>query len=264
MALCSIDPNQFNKLFMLPSTLTLKNITSTNIKTACSTCSLSELCLPVGLTPQEVASLDKLVTNQRKLKRGEHLHHIGLDFHSLFTVRIGYFKTYVLERDGREQVTGFHMAGEVLGLEAISTDVHKCNAVALEDSEVCEVPFARLEEFSHSVPSLMHHFHKMMSREIVRDHGLLLLLGSMKAEERLATFLLNLSHRFAMRGYSATEFLLRMTREEIGSYLGMKLETVSRTFSKLQEQGLIEINSKQVKLRDIEALRRMIGHHACD
>jgi len=241
-----------------------KKINLSHIKTACSTCSLRELCLPVGLDAHEIEALDQLVNRQRKIVRGELLHHAGLNFQSLYAIRSGFLKTYVLQEDGREQVTGFHMTGEMLGLDAISTDKHTCNAIALEDSEVCEVPFSRLEEISRTIPSLMHHFHKIMSREIVRDHGVMLLLGSMKAEERLATFLLNLSQRFAQRGYSATEFNLRMTREEIGSYMGLKLETVSRTFSKLQDDGLMNVNNKHIELRDLDGLRRMIGRPSCD
>lgn len=242
----------------------LKDLNLPRIKTACSACSLREMCLPVGLNQQEIETLDHLVYQRKGIKRGEHLHHAGLDFQSLYAIRSGFLKTYVLQEDGREQVTGFHMTGEMLGLDAISTDAHTCNAIALEDSEVCEVPFARLEEISRTIPSLMHHFHKIMSREIVRDHGVMLLLGNMKAEERLATFLLNLSQRFTQRGYSATEFNLRMTREEIGSYLGLKLETVSRTFSKLQEAGLINVNNKHIELRDIAGLRHMIGSPSCN
>jgi len=242
----------------------LKDLNLPRIKTACSTCSLRELCLPVALYPREIEALDQLFNRRRKIVRGEHLHHAGLEFQSLYAIRSGFLKTYVLQEDGHEQVTGFHMTGEMLGLDAISTDAHTCNAVALEDSEVCEVPFARLEEISRAIPSLMRHFHKMMSRDIVRDHGVMMLLGNMKAEERLATFLLNLSQRFAQRSYSATEFNLRMTREEIGSYLGLKLETVSRTFSKLQEAGLINVNNKHIELRDLGGLRRTIGSASCD
>ena len=152
-------------------------------------------------------------------------------------MRSGFFKTTLVMEDGRDQVTGFHMAGDMLGMDGIGPDQHSCNAVALEDSEVCVIPFGRLEELSREIDVLQQHFHKVMSREIVREHGVMLLLGSMRAEERLAAFLLNLSQRFTSRGYSPSEFNLRMTREEIGSYLGLKLETVSRVFSKFQEDG---------------------------
>ena len=230
------------------------------IKAACSTCSLRELCLPLGLNSEEFESLDKLVKQRRKIKRGDYLHRTGLRFSSLYAIRNGFFKTYLLHEDGREQVTGFHMTGELLGLDAISSDVHTCNAIALEDSEVCEMPFAKLEEISRAVPVVMRNFHKIMSREIVRDHGVMLLLGNMNAEERLAVFLLNLSHRFAARGLSPNDFKLRMTREEIGAYLGLKLETISRTFSKFQEEGLMEVSNKHIQLLKLDALKKVVGN----
>ncbi len=234
-----------------------------HIKSSCATCSLRELCLPVGLNEQEIQVLGDVVSHKRKIQRGGYLHRTGLKFQSLFAIRSGFLKTCVLEEDGRQQVTGFHMTGELLGLDAISTEMHTCDAVALENSEVCEIPFTKLEEISRVIPSLMHHFHKIMSREIVRDHGVMLLLGSMKAEERLATFLLNLSRRFLMRGYSEFNFNLRMTREEIGSYLGLTLETVSRAFSKLQNENIITVDNKHIKINDIARLRMKMGSSSC-
>src|SRR5512134_539651 len=236
---------------------------SVHLKSVCSSCSLRELCLPIGLSPRDMDELEGLVYQRRTCRRGEHLYRAGVPFQSLFAIRSGFFKTYVIYEDGREQVTGFSMMGEMMGLDGISADAHSCNAVALEDSEICEVPFAELEELSRDLPSLQHHLHKMMSREIVRDHGVMLLLGSMKAEERLATFLLNLSQRFQARGYSPDSFHLRMTREEIGSYLGLKLETVSRIFSKFHEDGLITVQNKFTELTDSAGLQRVIGQTGC-
>ena len=229
------------------------------LKTACSTCSLRELCLPVGLNHEEVSKLDELVFLRRTVKRGDYLFRAGDPFDSLYAARTGFFKTKLLLEDGREQVTGFHMAGELMGLDGIGPERHTCDAVALEDSEVCVIPFQRLEGLSREMEALQHHFHKVMSREIVREHGVMMLLGSMRAEERLAAFLLNLSQRLSTRGYSAQEFNLRMTREEIGSYLGLKLETVSRVFSKFQEQGLIAVQQKNIRILDTAQLREMIG-----
>jgi len=167
-------------------------------------------------------------------------------------------KSCVLHDDGREQVAGFHMAGDLLGLDAIGSGNHTCDTLALEDTEVREIPFASLEQLSREMPSLQHQLHRIMSREIVRDHGVMLLLGSMSAGERLAAFLLNLSQRFAARGYSPSEFRLRMTREEMGSYLGLKLETVSRTLSSFQERGLIEVRQKQVRIVDFSGLKALL------
>ncbi len=233
------------------------------LKTACSSCSLRELCLPVGLSDDEMEKLDHLVFTRRPVKRGEYLFRAGEPFDSLYAARTGFFKTKLLLEDGREQVTGFHMAGELMGMDGIGTERHPCDAVALEDSEVCVIPFERLEGLSREMEALQHHFHKVMSREIVREHGVMMLLGSMRAEERLATFLLNLSQRLHSRGYSPTEFNLRMTREEIGSYLGLKLETVSRVFSKFQEEGLIAVQQKHIHITDTNGLRVLVGRSPC-
>ncbi len=229
------------------------------IRTACSTCSLQELCLPAGLDPAEMEQVDQVVKQRRRIKRGEYLYRSGAPLESLFAVRSGFLKSCVVYEDGREQVTGFHMMGEVVGLDAISQEKHTCDTIALEDTELCEIPFSRLEELTRDIPPLQRHFHRIMSREIVRDHGVMLLLGSMRAEERLATFLINLSQRFATRGYSAQEFHLRMTREEIGSYLGLTLETISRIFSRFQDEGLIEVNNRHIRMRDVERLCGLVG-----
>ena len=235
-------------------------ITVEGLKTACSQCNLQELCLPFGMSDGDIDQLDALVGARRKVKRHQHLYRVGDAFESIYAVRTGSFKTDVLLEDGREQVTGFQMSGEILGLDGISTDTHTCNAVALEDSDVCIIPFANLETLSREVESLQHQFHKVMSREIVRDHGVMMLLGSMRAEERLAAFLINMSQRFTARGFSAAEFHLRMTREGIGSYLGLKLETVSRAFSRFQENGLIAVQQKHIRIRDIDGLKALLSH----
>ena len=236
-------------------------VTVVEIKTACSQCNLRELCLPFGLDPGEVNQLDELVGSRRKIKRQQHLYRSGDTFEAIYAIRAGSFKTDVILEDGRDQVTGFQMTGEVLGLDGISTEQHSCNAIALEDSEVCVIPFSRLEELSRQVESLQHQFRKIMSREIVRDHGVMMLLGSMRAEERLAAFLLNMSQRFTARGFSPSEFHLRMTRDEIGSYLGLKLETVSRAFSRFQDEGLVAVQQKHIRILDTPGLKRILNHH---
>jgi CRP/FNR family transcriptional regulator len=229
------------------------------LKTVCSSCSLRELCLPMGLSREEIEQLDKLVYTRRRVKRGENLYRAGDEFNSLYAIRSGFFKSNVIFEDGRDQVTGFHMPGDILGLDGIGTETHACNALALEDGEVCVNPFVRLEEVSREVRNLQHQFHKVMSREIVRDQGVMMLLGTMRAEERLAAFLINLSQRFVARGYSPSEFHLRMTREEIGSYLGLKLETVSRIFSKFQSEGLIAVQQKHIRILDTDGLRHLLA-----
>jgi len=236
-----------------------KSVTLTPLRVACSGCNLRELCLPMKLTNADLEQVDDLISLKHAYQRGDYLYRSGAKFQSLYAIRTGFFKTQVLHEDGREQVTGFQMAGEIIGMDAISSDAHACDAIALEDSEVCEIPFGRLEELGRKLPSLQRHLHRILSREIVRDQGIMLLLGSMRAEERLAVFLLNLSQRFATRGYSPTSFHLRMTRQEIGSYLGMKLETVSRTLSHFQGLGLISIRKKSVELHNLPGLQTIVG-----
>jgi len=206
--------------------------------------------------------LEEIVKRKRPLKRGDYLYRAGSPLQSLFAVRTGFLKSSVLHDDGREQVAGFHMMGELLGMDAIGSGKHLCDAIALERSDLCEIPFDQLERLSRDIPALQQHFHRIMSREIARDYGVMLLLGSMRAEERLAAFLLNLSQRLATRGYSPTRFNLRMTRDEIGSYLGLKLETISRAFSHFQSEGMISVRNKSIEIIDADRLRALVGRCA--
>jgi len=230
---------------------------------ACSSCNLRELCLPVGISNEQLTRLDDIVASRRAVARGEALFRAGEAFSSLYAVRTGFFKTCVSSEDGRDQVTGFQMAGELIGLDGIGTERHTCDAVALEDSQVCVIPYQQLEDLSRELSDLQRHFHKIMSREIVRDHGVMLLLGSMRAEERLAAFLLNLTQRLRTRGFSSSSLILRMTREEIGSYLGLKLETVSRAFSRFQDDGILSVKQRQIEVLDPDALQKLVNGSAC-
>ena len=230
------------------------------LKTHCNTCSMRELCLPVGLDADGLRQLDAVVTTRTRFKKGDPLYRVGQPFTALYAIRLGSCKTTVLAEDGREQITGYHMLGDVIGLDGIGAERHACEAIALEDTEVCALPFDRLEELARTFAPLQHNLHQFLSRDIGRDQNMMLMLGSMRAEERLAGFLLNLSERYRQRGYSSTEFVLRMTREEIGSYLGLKLETVSRLFSRFQEEGLLQVQGRGVKLFDLTALKLLAGH----
>ena len=223
----------------------------------CSSCKSRQLCLPSGLGAADTKRLGDLVYTRKRVRRGDALIRAGADFESLYAVRSGFFKSSVILEDGRDQVTGFHMAGEVVGLEGIGADTHSTDVIALEDSEVCIIPGAHLD-----APSLQHALRKLMSRELVRDQATMTLLGSMRSEERLAAFLLNLSQRFLARGFSASEFHLRMTRDEIGSYLGLSLETVSRLFSRFHDEELIVVQQKHVRILDIQALRLLMTREA--
>lgn len=229
------------------------------LQSACSQCNLQELCLPIGLSENELSLVDSLVDERRKVARGEAIFRAGERFKAIYAVKLGFFKTEVLSEDGRHQVTSFYMPGEVLGMDGISAETHHCDAIALEDSEVCLIPFHELETISAKVPTIQRHLHRVMSREIVRDQGMMMMLGAMRAEERVIAFLLNLSQRYTARGYAATDFNLRMTREEIGSYLGLKLETVSRTFSHLQKEGLLHVEKKHIRILDTVRLREMLS-----
>jgi CRP/FNR family transcriptional regulator, anaerobic regulatory protein len=234
------------------------------IRVACSNCNLRELCMPLGLSSTELDRLEEIVQTRRKIKKGDALFFHGDKFCNLYAIRTGFFKTNVTSQDGREQVTGFQMAGEVVGLDGIVNDQHTCNAIALEDAEVCVLPFERIEELSREISALQRNVHKIMSREIVRENGVMLLLGSMRAEERLAAFLLNLVQRLHARGFSPLELVLRMTREEIGNYLGLKLETVSRTFSKFVDDGILEVKQRNVRVLKPDALKDIVNTKECD
>jgi CRP/FNR family transcriptional regulator len=225
----------------------------------CSSCNMRELCLPGAVCVDDLRRVENIVYARRRVKRGEVLFNAGDEFKTVYAIRSGFFKTSVVDGEGREQVTGFFMGGELMGLDGIGAGHYNGAAIALEDSEVCVMPFALIEEISREVPALQRHLHSVLAREIVRDHGVMMLLGSMRAEERLATFLLNLSKRFVRRGYSASDFHLRMTREEIGSYLGLKLETVSRLFSQFQGAGLIDVQQKHVRILDSTGLERVLA-----
>jgi CRP/FNR family transcriptional regulator len=225
----------------------------------CGDCGLHDICLVEGLSPADLDRLTGMVSTRRRVRRGEPLFRAGDAFDAVYPIRLGFFKTRVTSDDGREQVTGFPMPGDILGFDAISSAAFQCDAIALEDAEVCVVPFEKLESLSREFNGLQRQLHRVLSREIVRDQGVMMLLGTMRAEQRIATFLLNLSQRFAQRGFSSREFILRMTREEIGNYLGLKLETVSRTFSKLQEDGVIAVEQKRLRIEDPARLREIAG-----
>ena len=224
------------------------------VPTHCGACNLREVCLPCGLAGTSAQELlDSLVYTRKRVKRGETLYRTGSPFEALYAVRSGFFKSRVVLPDGRDQVTGFSMAGELLGTDGIGTDSHTADVIALEDSEVCVIPYSHLEQ-----PQLQRQLHKVMSRELVRDQGVMTLLGTMKAEERLAAFLLNLSQRFGARGFSPSEFHLRMTRDEIGSYLGLSLETVSRLFSRFADDRLIAVQQKHIRILDVKGLKAVM------
>jgi CRP/FNR family transcriptional regulator len=221
----------------------------------CSNCGTRSLCMPSGLSTEHCERLDRMIGVSRRVACGETLYRAGDPFRNLYAIKAGSFKSVVVLHDGREQITGFQLTGELLGMDGVGSDFHACDAVALEDSTLCMIPFQQLEAFCQDVPAMQRHVHRLMCSEITRESGQLTLLGSMCAEERVACFLLNLSLRLQARGYSAHEFQLRMKREEIGSYLGMKLETVSRVLSKFQKRALIDVQGRLIRIINVEGLR---------
>lgn len=227
------------------------------LKQRCSACSLREICLPLGLDAEELTKLDDLVKRRRRVFAGQHLFRAGDRFQALTAVRAGFFKTYEASTGGQEYITAFPMTGEIMGLDAISTGIHQGSALALEDSEVCEIPFPRLENLLCELPRLQRQFHKLLSGAIANDHVLMVVLGTMSAELKVAAFLLNLADRLAVRGAPNGVIQLPMSREEIGNYLGLKLETVSRMFSKLRDDGLISNEGRKTTIRDYEGLKAL-------
>ena len=226
----------------------------------CSTCNLRELCQPCcGLTRSERDVAGRLQFYSSRLRRGETLYRVGDRFTCLYAVRDGFFKSVAPLENGRDQVTGFSMTGDVVGMDGIGSERHACKAIALEDGEVCVIPFAGLQELTREIPSLQRDLNKLMSRQIARGNGMILQLGAMTAKERLAMFLLDLSRRFAARGHSSSEFHLPMSRCEIGSYLGLTLETVSRMFSGFEENKLIGVQRKSIHILDGAGLERLMG-----
>lgn len=225
------------------------------IRVACKDCNLFQLCLPVGIDARELEELDSIIKRRRPVKRGEHLFRVGDPFQAIYAVRSGSIKTYTPTEDGHEQVTGFHLPGELLGLDAINLQHHPCAAKALETTSLCEIPFDRLEELSMRLPSLQHQLLKIMSKEILHDQSLLMLLGKKSAEERLAALLLSLSTRYQQRGFSPSDFYLSMSRNDIGNYLGLAVETVSRLFTRFQDEGLLSVQRKHVCIVDLPRMR---------
>ncbi|AHK80225.1 transcriptional regulator [Ectothiorhodospira haloalkaliphila] len=232
-----------------------------NLKQACKACSLGDLCLPLGVPLEDLELLEGIISRKRPVHRGDLLYQAGDPLGCLYAVRCGSVKTFVLTDDGEEQITGFHLPGELLGLDAIGDGVHPCTALSLETSSVCEIPFDGLEALAGRTPGLQHQLLRIMSRELQSDEQLMTLLGKRASDARLAAFLLNLSDRFGRRGFSRHEFNLTMSRNDIGNYLGLAVETVSRMFSRFQSQDLITVRRKLITLHDIEGLRRVAGLH---
>ncbi len=245
----------------MPTRKLEKVVSLRDIKVACQECSLNEICLPVGIGHNDLDRLDSIIERKRPLLRGAHLFRIGAPFQCLYAVRSGSLKTYATSEDGQEQVMGFHLPGELIGLDAIAEGKHPLAAKALETTSICEIPFHDLETLSAQLPGLQHQLLRVMSKEIRDDEQNMVILGQKSAEERLASFLIGLSNRFRRRGFSANQFNLSMSRSDIGNYLGLALETVSRLFTRFQNEGLLRVDRKHVELLDRDRLLVFSGVH---
>jgi CRP/FNR family transcriptional regulator, anaerobic regulatory protein len=220
----------------------------------CQNCSLSELCIPFSLNNQELDSLDSIINRKRPIHKGDKVFHGGELLNSLFAIRSGTFKTFTIDEQGEEQITGFHLPGDLLGFDAIVDNEHPSFAQAMETSMVCEIPFDNLDKLTNTMPKLRKQILRMMSGEIKTDQEMLMLLNHKNAEQRLASFILSLSQRFSNRGLSASEFRLTMTRSEIGNYIGLTVETISRLLNRFQKSELISVSGKLITIHDIDKL----------
>ncbi|MCO8165990.1 cyclic nucleotide-binding domain-containing protein [Pseudomonas sp. 21LCFQ02] len=226
---------------------------------SCANCRVRELCLLVGLDTADARRLDLIIPQRMKVKKGAVLFHLGDPMHYLYAIHHGFFKTTFCSEDGREQLTGFQMPGELLGIDAISSGDYACDAIALEDSEVCPIRFTQLERLARELPSLQHNLNRTLSQELVRDHEVLMWMGNLKAQERLGAFLLDLATRMQRRGYSPHAFVLRMTREDIGAYLGLRLETVCRAIAYLRNNDIVRISGRAVEIVSQERLKALVS-----
>jgi CRP/FNR family transcriptional regulator, anaerobic regulatory protein len=243
--------------------MTRNQITSSSgvtLHRGCQECSLSKLCIPIAVSADEISKLEEIIRQGRMHSRGDYIFEQHSSFKSCFAVRSGAIKTFTLSEEGEEQVTGFYLPGEIIGLDSVSMDSYSCSAVALERTSVCEIPLDRFEDLSARIPSLQHHFFLLLSKEIQESRQLSMLLSKNTAEERIASLLLSLSSRFQRRRLSETRFKLPMPRSDIGNYLGLAVETVSRVLTRFQNQGLIKVQGRDVEILDLNSLQVLLKH----
>lgn len=241
---------------------TMKRIDIDHLKVSCKQCNLRELCFPHGMSDEELENMDAVVEQPKPIHKNDYLYHDGDKAVALYAVRSGCVKTMAESANGEEQIVGFHLPGELCGLDGFGEGVHTCNAVALETSSICELPLDKLEHYCISVPALQRQMRRIMGKEVTNEHRLLLLLGKMTSEERLASFLLSLSARMQERQWSAEAFNLNMPRQDIANYLGMAVETVSRLFANFQNSKIIEVDRRHITILDMNRLKIMVGD--CD
>ena len=234
-----------------------KPVDIARFKVHCGACSLRELCLPHGLSNDDLKLLEETIKRPRPIHKGDYLFRMGDNCKSLYTVHSGSVKTLISTDEGEEQIMGFHLPGELFGLDGLETDMHTCSAVALETTSLCELPLSHFDSICHSIPGLSHQIHRLIGKEVTTEHEMLFLLGKKDAEERLSSFLLSISNRLTQRGFSAAEFNLSMSRQDIGNYLGLALETVSRQFTHFQDEGIIAVERRHITIVDMERLKKI-------
>ncbi|MCQ9120745.1 transcriptional regulator FNR [Rodentibacter pneumotropicus] len=227
----------------------------------CQDCSISQLCIPFTLNEHELDQLDNIIERKKPIQKSQILFKAGDTLNSIYAIRSGTIKSYTVSETGEEQITSFHLPGDVVGFDAITNMKHPSFAQALETSMVCEIPFDILDELSGKMPKLRHQIVRLMSSEIKRDQEMILLLSKMNAEERLAAFIHNLSKRYSLRGFSAKEFRLTMTRGDIGNYLGLTVETISRLLGRFQKLGVLSVQGKYIIINNINELIKLSGIH---
>ncbi|MDU0111756.1 fumarate/nitrate reduction transcriptional regulator Fnr [Psychrosphaera aquimarina] len=235
----------------------LNNNSSSNFSLNCANCSLNQLCIPFSLDENELRKLDDVIERKKPFHKNDCIVEAGQTFKSLYAIRSGSFKSYLVDDQGVEQITGFHLPGDVIGFDALATQKHQTYCQSLETSMVCEIPYTTMDELTVKMPKLRNQFTRLMSNEISADQNMFMMLNKKSAEERIAIFLTSLSDRFSQRGLSKHSFRLTMTRGEIGNYLGLTVETVSRIFSKFQKAGFIQVNGKLIEIDNVEKFRRL-------
>jgi len=225
----------------------------------CQDCSINQLCIPYSLNDSELERLDNIIERKKPLQKGQEIFKAGQEMKSLYAIRTGTLKSYTITEQGDEQITAFHLAGDLIGFDGISTGMHPSFSQALETAMICEIPYDTLDNLSISMPKLRQQILRLMSNEIVGDQNMILLLSKKNAEERLASFIHNLSQRFAARGFSPKEFRLSMTRGDIGNYLGLTVETISRLLGRFQKNNMIAVKGKYISILDEEQLTHLAG-----
>jgi len=228
------------------------------LKVSCRNCALADLCLPHGMDPAEMERLDEIVVRQKPLQPGQHLFRAGDKSHALFAVRSGALKSYYITEEGEEHVLGFTLPGELTGMDGLGGGIYSSTSVVLETASICKLPINRLEGLCRELPGLHRQMMNLAAREITSDQRMLMLLGKRSAEQRLASFLLSLSTRYKRRGLSGSEFNLPMSRQDIGNYLGLAIETVSRLFAQFQEKKTLRVNRRQITITDMGRLKGMV------